>query len=186
MGQLLISKGVDINAKDEEVGATVSDEVQEKQFSSVLGNGTLTPEAKEKLDKYDALEKSVVSLSKEKQMLEDKVAEYVEKLKSNEDAVKKIEKLNAEIANLKKKLDEANSKGDSISLKNECKLLRDEADGYLVKISELTFENANLTCQLNELKKNSTSNSPHKQTSTLARPRKDPYNPYRNNGYGSW
>lgn len=153
------------------------------ESGSLIGNGRLTNEDKEKLEKYDALEEAVKTLTEEKQILEDKVAEYVEKLNAVD-----VKKLNDEIASLKKQLDEAKKSAaneNPSALKDECKKLRDEADGYLIKISELTFENANLTCQMNELKKNvkRSSSQPH---SALAQPMKDAYNPYKNNGYGVW
>lgn len=40
----------------------------------------MTAEAKDKLEKYDALEKSVGALSKEKEVLEAKLAEYADRL----------------------------------------------------------------------------------------------------------
>ena len=153
-------------------------------LNSLLGHGRMTAEAAEKLEKYDALEENVKALASEKQMLEEKVTEYAEMLEAAN-----IDALNAEIASLKKQLEEAKSSTECTKVKNECKALREEADGYLMKISELTFENANLTCQLNELKKNAKSSiqtKPRSDGSSLAKPFRDVYNPYKNNGYGTW
>lgn len=166
---------------------------------SLVGNGTMTAEAKEKLEKYDALEKSVTALSKEKEILESKVAEYAEKLAELKTAADQIHDLIAENNNLKKQLDDAGAESSSIeSLRRENKALRSEVDSYLVKISELTFDNANLTCQLDEVSKqmaakgttvNQAKFSPtnnQQAPGSLREPNKDAYNPYKNNGYGSW
>ncbi len=173
----------------EEQKHTDENEVFEDQ--SIVGNGPMTADAKAKLEKYDALEKSVADLAREKEMLEAKVAEYAEKLASLEDADKTIKKLEKENAKLKKS---SGSSKDAEKLIRENKALRDEADGYLVKISELTFENANLTCQLNEITKNSGNVKNQKHLAPggrgangqLRHPNEDAYNPYKNNGYGTW
>jgi uncharacterized coiled-coil DUF342 family protein len=159
----------------------------------------MTAEAKEKLEKYDALEKSVCSLSKEKEHLEAKVAEYAEKLAELKTAADQIHDLVEENSKLKKQLEHASSQSSSSeAMKREIKSLRDEADGYLVKISELTFENAKMSSQLDELSKKlaDTGVSPNqKQFSPnaappvqggLRPPHVDAYNPYKNNGYGAW
>lgn len=154
--------------------------------SSIVGNGKLTAEGKEKLEKYEALEQSVSALTQENEMLKAKVTEYVEKLAASD-----TKKLEDELNDLKKKLEEAKSYANEVgSLQKKVKELRDEADGYLMKISDLTFENANLTCQLNEAASKSagaSTHAPNMHTSQgLARPRRDVYNPYKNNGYGTW
>ena len=99
------------------------------------------------------------------------------------------------------KKDLADSKDESkevYALKKEIEAQKDEINNYLVRISELTFENANLTCQLDELSKKMTSSgniSNQKQFSPnvappvqgeLRKPRTDAFNPYMNNGYGVW
>ena len=167
---------------------------------SLVGNGKITIEGKEKLEKYDALEKAVEELTSEKSVLQEKIEEYALKLDSLKDSSTKISSLEAEVKKLKNELKEAKD-GDSeiFKLQKECKALRDEADGYLMKISELTFENANLTCQLEELGKkaanagniqNKSKFSPNSGNRTnpggLSQPFRDAYNPYRNNGYKSW
>ena len=99
------------------------------------------------------------------------------------------------------KKDLADSKDESkevYALKKEIEAQKDEINNYLVRISELTFENANLTCQLDELSKKMASSgniSNQKQFSPnvappvqgkLRQPRTDAFNPYMNNGYGVW
>ena len=68
-------------------------EMKQEYSENLLGNGKLTAEAKEKLEKYDALEKTVLDLSKEKEVLETKIAEYVEQLEKLNDAADTIKKL---------------------------------------------------------------------------------------------
>ena len=169
--------------------------------NSIVGNGRMSAEDAEKLAKYDAMEKSLATVSKEKDELEDKIAEYVNKIEALENAANQIAGLESEKKALEskcKKLEEDNAKIGK--LEHEVKSLREENDQYLVKISELTFENANMTCQLSELEKkvkaggnvaNQGKFTPKQglqpQTyNTLARPHLDAYNPYANNGYGSW
>lgn len=111
---------------------------------------------------------------------------------------KENEKLTNELNSLKSK---ANTNANMIiKLQDENKSLRDENDQYLMKISELTFDNANLTCQLDELSKSVRSQDsavvnqpafkpvpgPRIDNSKLGQPFRNPYNPYENNGYGSW
>ena len=165
----------------------------------LVGNGTLTAEAKAKLEKYDALEATVLELTKEKQILEEKLAEYVEKLANVDGVSSRMEKLEDDNATMRKDMLELRDEAkDAAELRKKCKDLRDEADGYLVRISELTFENANLTCQLEEMSKRLSSNgNTHNQPQfalnnaqaapgVLRKPNSDPYNPYKNNGYGTW
>ena len=186
----LLNDEQQIDAVNEQTVEESNAEMKQAYSENLLGNGKMTAEAKEKLEKYDALEATVLELNQKNQMLEEKLAEYAEKLESSKSNSDEVKKMNDEILNLKKQLNEAKvSKTESkteFDLKNKCKQLREEADEYLVKISELTFENANLTCQLNELKKNSNVSHPQRTNSPLAQPRKDPYNPYKNNGYGTW
>lgn len=165
-----------------------------------LAIGKLTSEQKDKLDKYDALEKTVTELVESKEVLEAKVTEYAEQLASLKSASDLVAKLRSENEQLKEDIAEAEDKAKEVrDLKKEVKALRDEADGYLLKISELTFENANLNCQLTETSKRlvelgervnqsqfSPSKTPSPSPGKLSSPRKDAYNPYKNNGYGSW
>ena len=69
---------------------------------SLVGNGTMTAEARDKLEKYDALEASVAALSKEKAMLEAKVAEYAEKLTAKPSSKSTVN--NTKLAEAEKKI----------------------------------------------------------------------------------
>ena len=177
----------------------VSQEQKVFEDASLVGNGPMTAEAKEKLEKYDALEKSVGALSKEKEVLEAKLAEYADRLAELQTAADQISELNEENEKLKKELADAKDESKEVyALKKEIEAQKDEINNYLVRISELTFENANLTCQLDELSKKMASSgniSNQKQFSPnvappvqgkLRQPRTDAFNPYMNNGYGVW
>ena len=177
----------------------VSQEQKAFEDASLVGNGPMTSEAKEKLEKYDALEKSVGALSKEKEVLEAKLAEYADRLAELQTAADQISELNEENEKLKKELADAKDESKEVyALKKEIEAQKDEINNYLVRISELTFENANLACQLDKLsKKMASSGSVHNQTQfspnvappvqgKLRQPRTDAFNPYMNNGYGVW
>lgn len=167
--------------------------------TSLVGGEKLTAAQKEKLERYDILEKSVEDALREKEELNAKLAEYAERLESvDENAIKKLE---VQIETLKKELEAAKAESKpSIKLESENKALREEVDNYLVKISQLTFENANLRCQLDEVTSgnaktgnvtNSNSFAVHDNFQYVsqpkpARPGRDAYNPYKNNGYASW
>lgn len=159
------------------------DEAPEATSNELLGNGKMTSENKEKLEKYDALEQSVAGLAKEKEQLENKVAEYAEKLAEAKKAAKEVEKLEKEVERLRKQLADSKSTASNGSgqLEKEIERLTNENDNYLVKISELTFENAKLTSQLQEL-----TAKPNNYRPNVPSPQKDPYNPYVSNGYESW
>lgn len=169
--------------------------------NAIIGNGRLTAEDAEKIAKYDAMEKSLAAVSEEKAVLEAKIAEYVEKieaLKASADEIAELKSKNAQLEQKCKEFEKADD--DTSKLQHEIKSLREENDQYLVKISELTFDNANLTCQLSELEKAAKAhgNMPNQgkfvpvngpqgfAANGLARPNRDAYNPYVNNGYASW
>lgn len=173
----------------------------EADDNPIIGNGRMSQDDVEKLAKYDAMEKSLAAMSAEKEMLEAKVAEYISKLDAFKDASDKInelEKKNQELASKCKQLEEKVTK--SAKFDKEIAALRDENDQYLIKISELTFENANLTCQMSELEKKIKAGGnvanqkqfalqqgvQNQMGNGLARPNRDAYNPYANNGYGTW
>ena len=80
----------------------------------------MTSEAKEKLEKYDALEKSVGALSKEKEVLEAKLAEYADRLAELQTAADQISELNEENEKLKKELADAKDEPKEVyALKKE-------------------------------------------------------------------
>ena len=185
------------NAEVEDGTITTEEKLNDADAHSIIGAGRLSAEDIEKLEKYDAMEKSVSMLSSEKSMLESKLAEYAEKLQALNDASKKMNDLERENKRLEGRcieLEKSSSSGSSAKYEKQVAELREENDKLLVRISELTFENANLTCQLAELEKlkkegRTASNSANRNAvprNGLAAPLKDAYNPYVNNGYGTW
>ena len=134
----------------------------------------LDEESKEKLDQCDQFIAANKALLKEKSDLESKVAEYIEEiaaLKSEKTETSNVDN-SAEVAQLKQQIEQ----------------LKQSTAQYLRRISDLTFENANLTAQLKEL----SSKSAQVQNTIPAMPtretrlEKPPYNPYIQNGYSSW
>ena len=98
----------------------VSQEQKAFEDASLVGNGPMTSEAKEKLEKYDALEKSVGALSKEKEVLEAKLAEYADRLAELQTAADQISELNEENEKLKKELADAKYESKEVyALKKE-------------------------------------------------------------------
>ena len=196
---------------------TTNENVLDNEVETVeiaaLGAGRKTSEDQSKLDRYNELEKTVADLQREKTQLEEKVTEYIERLSTCSKDNAEVSKLEAENAELKTKLKTAND--DLAKCKRDAKSARDEADDYLVKISELAFENAKLTAEINDLKSrtqadsskpssNKSDNSiaertaqnqkqfapqpnvPQQGNSYMAKARRDVYNAYANNGYGTW
>ena len=169
-------------------------------------NRRLTQDDIEKLEKYSALEQTVIDLTKQNAELQTKIEEYVNKLnaassdKSTDEQTSTNEELEAIKAELKKaKADLASYVGKTYVFEQDMKALRDENDQYLMKISDLTFEVAMKTSQLNELSKNAQQtstvvnqktfqpvNDVQNDTPKQAKPFVNPYNPYINNGYGTW
>lgn len=195
---------VDISAIAEDVNAIV-EETPAKELGAdenpMLGTGRISVEDINKLQQYDAMQKSLTEISEEKSQLEAKVVEYIEQIESLKNSSNEIKKMQDEIDSLKDKckaLEESNANANAIAQENAT--LKEENEQYLMKISDLTFENANLACQLSELEKKvkQTGNMPNQNSfapvkgvqqqmyRSLAKPNRDVYNPYANNGYGTW
>ena len=86
------------------------------------------------IDELGALRLEVKRLNEENAQLTDKLAAYIE-------------------AQQDSKADDSCISAELDKLRNENNALRDENDTYLMKISELTFENAKLMSQLQQLSK---------------------------------
>lgn len=130
---------------DELLGEKSKDDIIEKANSSKF-LARLTPEMTEKLEKIDALEKHCLELEEENAKLSDSVNSYLEEL----DVLKKKRGAkaasNAEESSLAALGDDlADSSHELGEMRRQLKDLREENDSYLMKISELTFENAKLT-----------------------------------------
>ena len=143
-----------------------------------VGATVITPELQVKLDNYDSLVAQNSQLLAEKEELTEKLATYIEEVTQLR-AENKVKIPSDELSNLQQ---------EHFNLKNDYSNLRKAADKYLERISDLTFENANLNAQLKQIAENGNviqSNIPAKpkHDTRLENP---PYNPYRQNGYDSW
>lgn len=145
-----------------------------------VGPKSLTKEMVEKLEQFDAIVEQNAALLKEKDILEEKIAEYIaeiNELKSKDADASKVSQLEDENASLKKENSE----------------LQKAYDKFLVRISDLNFENSKLTCQIQELTKGQCMSKSINEPKTREVPEftqpnapVDPYNPYANNGYSQW
>lgn len=151
---------------------------------------------KNKLDAFDSIEKRCISLEEEKSKLEDKIDEYltkIENLKSDK-SVKLDDGSKVEFDEVKTLIE--SYKKDLSHFKTKTQELRDENDSYLLKISDLTFDNAKLTSQLQEIEKSLTMASsksyndgrPMKIAPSHCTMKNQPQfaNPYLQNGYQDW
>ena len=114
-------------------------EAENSSLSSVVdsNNESDNESAEESLldiDELGALRLEVKRLNEENAQLTDKLAAYIEAQQDN-------------------KADDSCISSELDKLRYENNALRDENDKYLMKISELTFENAKLTSQLQQLSK---------------------------------
>lgn len=186
--------------RDDEIGDLL-DEVDNSSSTTVKEKANeflprLTAEMKEKLERIEAIEKHCVELEETNAKLTDSINAYIEELtalkakKSNEIKVDGELSLDDLKENLKAVQIELGRTRKSLSE------LRDENDSYLMKISELTFENAKLTCQIQEIEKNmsmvaspshSSIKKPIIQSSTGTMKNQPQFaNPYLQNGYQDW
>ena len=163
---------------------------EEKLVAKILPS-TASSEMKEKIE---TLEKHCVELEEANAKMTDSINAYLEEI----DALKKAKSADSSagesVEDLKKALDAANA--EIAKLKNSAKDLRKENDDYLMKISELTFENAKMTSQLQEVKKSlsmagaPTHGDPKSavvKPSIATMPNQPQFaNPYLQNGYQDW
>jgi len=166
----------------------------EKVISDVQNVSTRLAAAEEKADVVAAVEAQNVKLTKENAQLTDKLAEYLEELNSLREQVKNPKVVERIVEKPVEVIKEVPSAGNNdkfaaeiAKLQTEVNKLQTENDEYLVKISELTFENAKLTSAMQELSKKSGS------TAQAAPAQNGPEwqrNVYRDsdrlNGYSSW
>jgi len=172
--------------------------VGEKVISDIQSTSTRLAAAEEKADAAAAVEAQNVRLTKENAQLTDKLAEYLEELESLREQVKNpktVERIvEKPVEVIKEVVKEVPVPGSSdkfatemTKLQTEVAKLQAENDDYLVKISELTFENAKLTSAMQEMSKKSAgaaTASPAQNGPEWQR------NVYRDsdrlNGYSSW
>jgi len=181
---------------DELLGEKSKNEVVENANSSKFLS-RLTPEMTEKLEKIDSLEKHCLELEQENAKLSDSINLYLEEIETLKSKKSIDAPIDGEMSlvDLKHELDKARS--EIAEMRKSLKELREENDNYLMKISELTFENAKLTSQLQEIEKNMamvatpTHDGPSRksmiQPSTAVMRNQPQFaNPYLQNGYQDW
>ena len=201
---LLENSSIKIETENIDVQSTNAEEYSNESGNVSDLNIRLKSSDQEKLEKYDALEQNVIDLTKQNELLQTKIEEYAGMLSAAQSTsaidLDSDEKTNKFKTELKKTKDDLNKAiGKIYLLEQDIKALREENDQYLMKISDLTYEVALKTSQLDELSKNiqktgHTVNqeqfAPEKKVQqdniTPAKPFANPYNPYANNGYGSW
>ena len=155
----------------------------------------LTREDQEKLLEYDAMKDSIAQLSKEYDELRAQTAKYIEQLTE----FNSIKNENASLKSQMQKLQSLSSKNSNDELMQKIKKLekdnvqiQETADKYLLKISDLSYQNAQLMTQIDQLNTSLHSvnavpvkvdcNQP--QTGKPKTPKA--CNPYRHNGYAFW
>jgi len=155
-----------------DAAATVLDKIEDASGGTI----DLRADIKAKLEAFEKMEKAISDLAKENEALKEKMAEYVEEISQLRAAPAK------EI--IKEVIKEVPCSNDA-KLEREIKALREENDSYLMKISDLTFENAKLIAAASEAAK-------VQQTPKADQPSPSQQYPnvYRNmaaaNGYSSW
>lgn len=162
---------------------TVKPETVLDDISSRTGDVVkVKDDIKEKLAAYEKMEKSLSELAHENAALKDKIAEYVEEISQLREAAATPKVVEKEV--VKEVIKEVPAEMPCGETAAEMAALRKENDEHLIKISELTFENARLTAEINELSKTAAQPRPEP-------PKVQPYpNVYRNsarlNGYSEW
>ena len=143
-----------------------------------IGRETVTQEMKEKLLQYEETLAQNSKLLHENNELTTKLAFYIEELDS-------LRNTNTAPSSNK---DQVDLRGECEEWKQKYQSLRAMADKQLERISDLTFENANLNAQIREL----TNGNINVTGQIPAKPMRDtkletaPFNPYKANGYSSW
>lgn len=171
-----------------------------------MTSADFSDEVKKKLESVEKVESANAELSREKSELESRIAEYLEEIASlkeqlkNQKTIEKVvekivekpvEKIVEKIVEkpvekVVEKVVEVPVETASDELKAEIETLKAENDRAQIKISELTFENAKMTAELQE--RQQAVQQPHRHE---GRPCTCGTNVYRNaaarmNGYSDW
>lgn len=176
---------IEINTpdSDDKINASKPKDIPEIDTSKYAVNMMLTADMKKKLDEYESTVEQNSTLVKQNDELMQKISEYVEEVAELKKTAFKPADDSAELKDLKSKYGK---------LENEYKKLQTASDEYLMRISELTFENAKLNASLENLKSKTTTISPNVNTpSSPSRIQRNGlehpvYDPYKQNGYASW
>lgn len=115
---------------------TTSIEIASTPQAFKINPGAYTSEEKAKLERYDQVMQQNAMLLKEKEELQEKIAEYLMELETL-----RSEKKGKKLAAAK----DSKAEEELSKLRIEYKDLQTASDSYLMKISELSFENAKLS-----------------------------------------
>ncbi len=132
----------------------------------------LNDEMKKKIEDYDNMKNQYSSILSQNEMLQNKLAEYISEL----DQTRQLQNENNELSNLNYQLS-----SELLKIKEDYSKVIEQKDQYLMKISDLTFENEKLNSYINKI---SSHNMSHIETNKVIQnviP-----NRYSNNGYGEW
>ena len=132
----------------------------------------LNDEMKKKIEDYDNMKNQYSSILSQNEMLQNKLAEYISEL----DQTKQLQNENNELSNLNYQLS-----SELLKIKEDYSKVIEQKDQYLMKISDLTFENEKLNSYINKI---SSHNMSYVETNKVIQnviP-----NRYSNNGYGEW
>ena len=157
----------------------------------VYGSKTVIEEANSRLEELNRTTEENANLFKANTELTETLAKYISEIKSLKDELNECKK-NVMSADDKKSLTEFNELKSKISsLEKLNKTLQDENDNYLMKISELTFENAKMNAKMNSETERSNSPISNTQQPQLTPSHSQMRNPFgfahpNNNGYDSW
>lgn len=153
----------------EEKQSTVIEQIEARLSDGErAANGTLTDDVKTKLAAYETAMAENARLSEEISNLQDQLAEYI----ANSTDIAK----NAKTGDSKK----------IVELESRINELTDENDKYLMRISELSFENAKLTASMQEMSKHQPAAKPQDNAQHMQYAA-NPYRGFRDsNGYTSW
>lgn len=153
----------------------------------VAGSKTVIEEANSRLEELNRTTEENANLFKANTELTETLATYIAEIKSLKAELAECKK-NVMSADDKRSLTEVNElKSKIASLEKSNKALQDENDNYLMKISELTFENAKMTAKM----QNANPAAPSDQQSQFTPSHSQMRNQFgfarpNNNGYDSW
>ena len=132
----------------------------------------LNDEMKKKIEDYDNMKNQYSSILSQNEMLQNKLAEYISEL----DQTKQLQNENNELSNLNYQLS-----SELLKIKEDYSKVIEQKDQYLMKISDLTFENEKLNSYINKISSHNTSYVETNKVIQNVIP-----NRYSNNGYGEW
>lgn len=166
----MFEKAADTSAAESHDNAADDSPMHEQTVSEVNASMSIADQLKD-------LEKRNADLNTENEDLKSRIADYLlelDQLRNNSSGV----------------LAEENVK--LVELERKCKELEDASDKYLMRISELTFDNARLNASVQQLEHDmqrqnvQTPSAPVEPVCLKTHLERPHANPYSQNGYSSW